>query len=59
MPMTAPRTLTQQQLRDEAAARFGPDPMKWAFVCPSCGDVATLQDFKTVGRPERRRWWSR
>ncbi|MGA5208987.1 VVA0879 family protein [Streptomyces pseudogriseolus] len=42
---TAPRTLTQDELLAEARARFGDDPMKWAFLCPSCGDVATGQDF--------------
>ncbi|MFF4417520.1 VVA0879 family protein [Streptosporangium sp. NPDC001559] len=40
------RTLTQAELLAEAAKQFGKDPMKWAFQCPSCGDVATGQDFK-------------
>ena len=40
------RTLTQAELIAEAAERFGPDPMKWAFICPSCGDTATGQDFR-------------
>ena len=39
------RTLTQQELEDEARARFGDDPWKWAFECPRCGDVATAGDF--------------
>ena len=43
------RTLTHEQLRAEAAARFGPDPMGWAFQCPACGDVATLRDFRASG----------
>ncbi|SDM47266.1 hypothetical protein SAMN04487981_101634 [Streptomyces sp. cf386] len=42
---TGPRTLTQAELVAEAAERFGDDPLKWAFVCPSCGDVANGQDF--------------
>jgi hypothetical protein len=43
------RKLTQNELFTEAVARFGDDPMKFAFKCPTCGDVATLQDFKDAG----------
>ncbi len=28
---------------------FGPDPMKWRFVCPVCGHVATVADWKASG----------
>lgn len=38
--------MTQQELNDELVRRFGPDPAAWAFVCPSCGDVATVTDFR-------------
>jgi hypothetical protein len=44
----SPRTLTQAELLSEAESRFGPDPMNWAFQCPSCGDVATGADFREV-----------
>lgn len=37
---------TQDELVAELTARFGPDHKTWAFVCPSCGDVATAQDVK-------------
>lgn len=40
------RTLTQAELLAELQARFGHDPMNWAFQCPSCGDVATGRDFR-------------
>lgn len=33
----------------EAVRRFGPDQMKWKFVCPSCGHVASIQDWKDAG----------
>lgn len=36
---------TRDELLAEARARFGEDPKLWAFVCPSCGDVATPADF--------------
>lgn len=47
------------QLDDFRAAlreRFGPDPMRWAFVCPNCGDVATGQDMSDafVQHPQTR-----
>jgi hypothetical protein len=31
---------------------FGPDIMQWKFVCPSCGHVASVQDYKDAGAPE-------
>ncbi|MGA3524206.1 VVA0879 family protein [Melissospora conviva] len=46
-----PRTLTQDQFENEARAAFGDNPMRWAFICPGCGDVATPADFKEVAGP--------
>lgn len=40
------RKLTQAELLAELEARFGPDPMDWAFQCPNCGDAATGRDFR-------------
>ncbi|MFF4548636.1 VVA0879 family protein [Streptomyces sp. NPDC001406] len=40
------RKLTQAELVAEARERFGDDPLKWAFQCPSCKDIATGQDFR-------------
>ncbi len=36
----------------EAKRRFGPDSSKWAFRCPSCGHVATVQDWRDAGAAE-------
>jgi hypothetical protein len=45
-PQTAVKTRwTQAELVAEARARFGDDTKTWAFECPTCGDVATAQDF--------------
>jgi hypothetical protein len=33
----------------EAKKRFGDDFMKWKFVCPMCGHVASIADFKAAG----------
>lgn len=51
------RKLTQAELLTEARERFGDDPIKWAFVCPSCGDVANGEDFRTAlaDRPRKNR----
>ncbi|MFJ8345089.1 VVA0879 family protein [Streptomyces sp. NPDC094153] len=45
MTTTEHRKLTQAELVTEATTRFGDDPLKWAFVCPSCGDIANGQEF--------------
>lgn len=47
------REWTQADLAAEARRRFGDDPTLWAFVCPSCGDVATVADFIRAGEGER------
>jgi len=36
----------------EAKKRFGDDAMDWKFVCPSCGHIARIQDWKDAGAPE-------
>lgn len=36
----------------EGRRRFGDDVMKWKFVCPSCGHVASVQNWKDVGATE-------
>lgn len=46
MTITDSRQLTQAELVSEATERFGADPIKWAFRCPSCGDTANGEDFR-------------
>ncbi|MBD3263401.1 hypothetical protein GF374_03410 [Candidatus Woesearchaeota archaeon] len=31
---------------------YGKDKMKWKFRCPSCGWVASVQDYKDAGAPD-------
>ena len=38
--------------RGGRCCRFGPDEMKWKFVCPACGYVASPEDWKNVGAKE-------
>jgi hypothetical protein len=45
---------TQAEFIEEAKRRFGDDPLRWAFACPHCGDVATPQDFKDAGADPNR-----
>ena len=43
--------MTHAEWVAEATRRFGADPLKWRFVCPSCGHVAAVQDWKDAGAP--------
>lgn len=44
--------LTVEQYLCEGMRRFGKDITKWKFVCPACGHVASVQDYKNAGAPE-------
>jgi hypothetical protein len=39
--------------RAEATRRFGDDFLKWRFVCPACGHIASAADYKAAGAPSR------
>lgn len=52
MPVTSPIKMTPEAWRAEAVSRFGPDKMKWRFVCPSCSHVASVEDWKVAGASE-------
>lgn len=43
------KVMKQSEWMEEGKKRFGEDFMKWKFVCPMCGHVASIQDFKDVG----------
>lgn len=47
-------TMTQDELAAEMETRFGADAWHWAFICPSCDDVATPQSFKDAGADPNR-----
>lgn len=40
---------TIEDWQAEAARRFGPDENGWRFVCPACGHVATVAEWKALG----------
>lgn len=41
--------ITSEQWEAEGEKLFGKDKMKWRFICPSCGHVASVQDWKDAG----------
>lgn len=43
--------LSVAEWQQEGTKRFGSDMMTWKFVCPSCGYVASVQDWKDAGAP--------
>lgn len=44
--------ITLEQWHAEGARRFGAEQMLWRFVCPCCGWVAALGDWRAVGASE-------
>lgn len=40
---------TADEWRLEGRRRFGDDVMNWKFLCPMCGHVASVRDFKNAG----------
>lgn len=47
------RRLTLEEWQAEGRRRFGPDPTRWRFVCPSCGQEQDAWDWKANGCPPR------
>lgn len=43
------REVTYDQWQAEAIEMFGDERMAWRFVCPSCGHVASVRDYKNAG----------
>jgi hypothetical protein len=37
------KTMTQDELSEEAERRFGENVRNWKFVCPACGTVQSVQ----------------
>lgn len=46
------RRMTHAEWLAEAKKRFGDDALTWRFVCPSCGHVASVADWKALGAKE-------
>lgn len=48
------RTLSLDEWQQEAIDRFGEDSNRWSFMCPSCGQDQTREDFANLGENPRR-----
>lgn len=44
------RVLKFADWQNELINRFGPNPDNWKFVCPVCGHVQSVADFKAIGK---------
>lgn len=44
--------LTEAEWTAAGTDRFGSDKTRWAFVCPACKHIATVQDYVDTGAPE-------
>lgn len=51
-PHVPPRRVSHALWLEEGRARFGPDPDRWAFVCPVCGHIQTIAQLRAAGAPE-------
>ena len=51
MATTTKTTMTVEEWREHAHQTQGHDEMQWKFQCPSCGHVATAQDYMDAGAP--------
>jgi hypothetical protein len=43
------RTVSLEDYFKECIDRFGHDRNNWRFVCPACGHVASVAEYKAVG----------
>jgi hypothetical protein len=43
------KVMTHAEWIEKGTELFGNDQMQWQFVCPSCGHVASIQDWKNAG----------
>lgn len=46
------RKTTLAEYVSDAEHRFGVDRMKWRFICPACGNIASAEEYKLAGAPE-------
>lgn len=51
MATTEQQPITVEQWQARAVELFGSDCMRWRFVCPSCGHVQSVQDYRDAGAP--------
>ena len=52
--LNSERIINYEDWLSEIKSRFGEDSKKWAFKCPSCGNIQTAQDFVDNGLGEHK-----
>lgn len=50
--LTSEKIVLYEDWKNELESRFGKNPNKWAFVCPSCGHIQTKEDFIAAGKED-------
>jgi hypothetical protein len=45
-------TMTIEEWKAEGARLFGADSLEWKFVCPSCGHITPVKEWKDAKAPE-------
>ena len=48
MSKKEPKIYTQKEWLNRGKELFGDDFMDWRFVCPVCGNIQTILDFKKI-----------
>ena len=43
--------MTREEWNEKGESIFGTDKMVWKFVCPVCGHVQSVKDYKDAGAP--------
>ncbi|MBE9036031.1 VVA0879 family protein [aff. Roholtiella sp. LEGE 12411] len=43
--------MNKEQWLTHGQTLFGKDTMQWKFKCPSCGHIASVEDYKKTGAP--------
>jgi len=44
--------MTKDEWIAEGKLRFGDDTLQWRFVCPSCGHIASVKDWREANAPD-------
>lgn len=52
MPVHDLKTMTLDEWSAEGHRLFGDDQMTWRFICPVCGHIACVGDWKAAGAPQ-------
>jgi hypothetical protein len=49
MTTALPKLIAYDEWAAEGRKRFGPDENNWRFICPSCGHIASVWEWRVTG----------